>query len=63
MGLLVKRDSSGYGNLPPMCPTFRHGPRFEWRYTIPVHAMVPRLYHDALFYFDLLMSKIAQETA
>jgi hypothetical protein len=63
MGLLVKRDSSGYGNLPPMCPTFQPGPRFEWRYTVPAHTMVPQLYHEALFHFDLLMSKIAQGTA
>ena len=63
MGLLVKRDSSGYGNLPPMCPTFQPGPRFEWRYTVPVHAIVPQLYHDALFHLDLLAGKIAQETA
>ena len=35
MGLLVKRDSSGYGNLPPMCPTFQPGLRFEWRHDAP----------------------------
>jgi hypothetical protein len=63
MSLLVKRDSSGYGNLPPMCPTFQPGPRFEWRYTVPVHAIVPQLYHDARFYFDLPTSKIAQGAA
>jgi hypothetical protein len=63
MGLLVKRDSSGYGNLPPMCPGFQPGPRFEWRDTILARAIVPRFYHDALFHFGLLMSNIAQETA
>ena len=26
------------------------GARFEWRYTVPAHAMVPQLYHDALFH-------------
>jgi len=63
MSLLVKRDSSGYGNLPPMYPTFQPGPCFEWRYTVPAHATVPRFYHNAFFRFDLLMSKIAQEAA
>ena len=63
MGLLVKRDSSGYGNLPPMCPTFQTGPRFEWRYTVPAHAMVPQLYHDAIFHIDMLVIKIAQGKA
>jgi len=29
MGLLVKRDSSGYGNLPPMCPGFQPRPTFR----------------------------------
>jgi hypothetical protein len=35
MGLLVKRDSFGYGNLPPMCPTFQPVLRSEWRYDAP----------------------------
>jgi hypothetical protein len=35
MGLLVKRDSYGYGNLPLMCPTFQPGLRSEWRYDEP----------------------------
>jgi hypothetical protein len=47
MGLLVKRDSSGYGNLPPVCPGFQSGPRIEWRDTVLVQATVPQLYHDA----------------
>jgi hypothetical protein len=63
MSLLVKRDPSGYGNLPPMCPIFQPGPRFEWRYTVPTNAMVPQLYHDATFHIDMLVIKIAQGTA
>jgi hypothetical protein len=59
MGSLVKRDSSGYGNLPPMCPTFQPGPRFEWRYTVPAHPVVPQLYHDASFHLDLSLGKTA----
>jgi hypothetical protein len=63
MGLMVKRDSSGYGNLPSMCPIFQTGQCFEWRYTVPAHAMVPQLYHNARFHFNLLTSKIAQGAA
>lgn len=60
---MVKRNSSGYGNLPPMCPTFQPGPRFELRYTVPTHPKVPQLYHGAAFHLDLLVRKIAQGTA
>jgi hypothetical protein len=63
MGLTVKRDSSGYGNLPPMCPTFQPGPRFEWRYTVPERATAPQLYHAAPSHCDMFWGKIAQVAA
>jgi hypothetical protein len=53
LSLLVKRDSSGCGNLPGMSPEFQPGIRFEWHYTVPDRATVPRLYHDTPFCLDM----------
>ena len=53
MSFLVKRDSSGYVNLPTMRPEFQPGIRFEWYYTVPVRATVPQLYHDTPFCLDM----------
>ncbi len=36
-----------------MHPTFQPGHRFEWQYTIPERASVPRLYHDTPFCRDM----------
>jgi fluoroacetyl-CoA thioesterase len=36
-----------------MHPTFQPGLRFEWHYTVPERATVPRLYHDTLFCHDM----------
>jgi len=49
----VKRDSSGYVNLPTMSPTFQPGICFEWQYTVPERATVPQLYHDTAFCLDM----------
>jgi fluoroacetyl-CoA thioesterase len=50
---VVKRDSSGYGNLRAMRPTLQPGIQFEWTYTVPERATVPRLYHDTPFCLDM----------
>jgi len=53
MSSLVKRDSPACDNLRTMSPTFQPGIQFEWRYTIPERATVPKLYHDTPFCLDM----------
>lgn len=36
-----------------MSPQLLPGLRFEWSYTVPAHATVPRLYHDTSFCRDM----------
>jgi fluoroacetyl-CoA thioesterase len=41
------------GNLLGMSPELQPGVRFEWQYTVPPRATVPKLYHDTPFCLDM----------
>ena len=36
-----------------MSPDLKAGVAFEWQYTVPARATVPRLYHDTAFCLDM----------
>jgi fluoroacetyl-CoA thioesterase len=41
------------GNLLGMSPELQPGVRFEWQYTVPPRATVPKLYHDTPFCLEM----------